>query len=220
MQHRYFLLPLLFLLSCTAGRYAAPQTAEAYPVEQRLDEQVDASVPPGTGRLVVYDAYLRLVVPEPEATAGQLLELAKRSDGYALEIGTDRAVLRVPATQLDETLEAIALLGKVRNRNLSGRDVTDQFVDLEARLRNAQATQKRFRELLAQATNVTEVLAVEAELARINFEVESLQGQINRLEEVISFATITIRLEEKVRPGPVGAVFKGLYEGVKWLFVW
>lgn len=213
---------MLFLLSCSSGRYAAgPEPSVEYAADEYREPGDEPVVDPFTAdRYVVYDAYMRLVVAEPETTTNQLLELVKNHNGYALEIGTSRSVLRVPAQLLDETLEAVALLGKVRNRTLSGRDVTDQFYDLEARLLNAQATQKRFRELLEQATNVTEVLAVEAELARISYEVESIQGQLNRLEELTSFATITIQLEEKVRPGPVGAVLKGVYEAVKWLFVW
>lgn len=64
------------------------------------------------------------------------------------------------------------------------------------------------------------MLAVERELARATTEVERLEGQLRLLQNQVAFSTVRLTVDEDVDPGPLGWVFVGLYEGVKWLFVW
>ena len=85
---------------------------------------------------------------------------------------------------------------------------------------DACSCRERVQELVDEGKNVEEILAVEKELARVTSQLESLEGQMRVLDNRTTYATVNVVLEERVRPGPVGWVFYGLYRGVKWLFVW
>jgi TolA-binding protein len=87
------------------------------------------------------------------------------------------------------------------------------------RVENAQKARKRYLELLEQATKVSDILAIEKELERLNGKIERLQGQINSFDKQVQYSSISIYFTEKVKPGPVGYIFVGLYKAVKFLFV-
>ncbi len=65
-----------------------------------------------------------------------------------------------------------------------------------------------------------EALAIEKELERINRDIDLLTGRMNKYKHLATYATVTVTTVKPVRPGPIGYVFTGLYEAVKWLFVW
>ena len=214
-----YLLPLCVLLVL-----ASCQTPYATLAESKTQMSPDRSAPgeqtpADFERRIVYDGYLRLVTPTPDSTAQRAVRAVERRNGYALEIGTERTVLRVPQGRVVETMDELAGLGKLRQRRLNGRDVSTQYYDLETRLANAQTTRDRYLELLERATEVTELLAVERELERISADIDVMTGQLNRLTELSDYATITLDLERKVKLGPVGVLVKGAYEAVRWLFV-
>ncbi len=113
----------------------------------------------------------------------------------------------------------IETLEKVKSKNISGNDVTDEYTDYNTRLENAEKTRKRWPELLAKAVTVDEILKVEKELERLNTDIDLLKEQMNRmdhLEEIFNHNRISLR---KTKPGIIGYVFVGIYKGVKWLFV-
>ncbi|MEL6720337.1 MAG: DUF4349 domain-containing protein, partial [Bacteroidota bacterium] len=83
-----------------------------------------------------------------------------------------------------------------------------------------EKTRQRYLELLNKAEKVNEILEIERELERINIDIESMKGQLKRLDGQVDYATITVNLQEKVKPGPLSAVGVGLYKVVRWLFVW
>ena len=102
--------------------------------------------------------------------------------------------LRVPAEKLASVEAEAAKLGKVLSQSASEDDVTQQHIDLEARLKNLQAEEVRLRGFLDQATKVTEMLEVERELSRVRGEIESMQAQIAYLEQQAAMATLTLAL--------------------------
>ncbi|MGD1841483.1 MAG: DUF4349 domain-containing protein [Thermonemataceae bacterium] len=168
---------------------------------------------------IISSAYLTLVCVSPDSTAKTLETIANKYEGYALELGTQRAVLRVEAESIDAALEEIKQLGEAKNLTRKAEDVTDQYADAQIRLENAEKTRNRYLELLKKAEDVEATLLVEKELQRLTTEIELLKGTIERLEHLSTFATISITLTEKKKKGVLGVVFVGLYEGVKWLFV-
>ena len=105
-------------------------------------------------------------------------------------------------------------------KRTSAVDVTDDFYDLQVRLENARLEQSKLKELYAKAVSVDEMLKVEKELARVTTDLEVLEGRMRLMENQTSYATISVHVSKRVRPGPVGWVFFGLYKGVKWLLVW
>ncbi len=105
-------------------------------------------------------------------------------------------VAKLPPEVFDDALADLADLGEVRSRHLSASDVTAQVTDVEGRLLTAETSAARLRELLASAGDVQSLVAVEAELARREAEIESLQGQQRVLADQVELATVTISLSE------------------------
>jgi hypothetical protein len=102
--------------------------------------------------------------------------------------------MRVPQPQFFTALERLESLGEVQGRNVGSQDVSEQFIDLEARLKSAQRQEQSLLSLLQKAQNVTEILTIERELTRIRGEIERVQGQLNFLQRRVELATITISL--------------------------
>jgi len=111
-------------------------------------------------------------------------------------------VVRVPSAGYGDFVAEIAKLGRVLFQSESADDVTQQHVDMKARLGNLQAEQGRLRQLFARATTVKDMLAIEQELTRVQGEIESMQAQISYLEKQAAMATVTIELTE---PQPIVA---------------
>ena len=110
----------------------------------------------------------------------------------------DTMTLRIPADQFQtfvDTLKSSDLLS-VQSSDVSAEDVTEQYYDVEARRNALQAQVDRLQELMAQATDVSEVLAVESELANAIAELDSLQGRLDRYDSVIEMSYLEISLRE------------------------
>ncbi|MCG8326298.1 MAG: DUF4349 domain-containing protein [Chitinophagales bacterium] len=210
------LLSILFLFSCGSRKYDAlaygmePAQADQNAREQKLSDDP---------RKIIFNAYLNMAVENPDSVSQQIEQLAEKYNGYASEVGTARTVIRVESDQLDAAVKAIARLGKVQNQSLQGRDVTNEYLDYEIRLDNAIKARERYLELLNKAENVEAALQVERELERLNETIDLLKGRMNRIEHLSTFATITVELKEKKKPGILGYIGLGLYHSVKWLFV-
>ena len=102
--------------------------------------------------------------------------------------------VRVPQDQFFTALERIETLGEVQSKNVGSEDVSEQFIDLEARLRSTLREEESMLALLGRSVTVSEVLAIERELARVRSEIERLQGQLNFLERRVALATISVFL--------------------------
>lgn len=108
--------------------------------------------------------------------------------------------VRVPSARLAEFSRRVASFGKVLHESANQTDVTQQHIDLTARLANLRAEEVRLRSFLNAAKNVKEMLAVEQELSRVRGEIESMQSQLDYLDKQISYGTLTIELQ---KPAPV-----------------
>lgn len=159
-------------------------------------------------RKVIYNAGMVLVVRDTEATARQVAELATSLGGYVADMngyrGSDNILrytitLRVPAEQFEAARAALrGLAVRVENETLNTNDVTDQYYDLEARLRVLRATENELLDLLRETRErggkVEDIMAIYRELTSVQGQIESLQGQLNRLEKLVALSTITVEL--------------------------
>ncbi|MFA5843420.1 MAG: DUF4349 domain-containing protein [Coriobacteriia bacterium] len=182
------------------------------------------AVSPGQ-RLVVRSKTVRLQVKRVPATVARLRILATRAGGYVTEVRlasdgqpvyressvpvpdasgagplAGYITVRVPVARYDAFVSSASALGKLLSESESTDDVTQQHVDLAARLRNLRVEEARLRALFARATTVRDTLAVESELARVQGEVESMAAQVTFLERQAAMATVSIELAE---PEPV-----------------
>ncbi|WP_291721014.1 DUF4349 domain-containing protein [Bernardetia sp.] len=174
---------------------------------------------PKEKRKILYSANMTVVSPLPDSINPQLERIAEKYDGYVGYLSTRQTTIRVKSEEFENVIEEIEKLGKITRKDIIGNDVTEQYWDAQIRLDNAIATRKRYIELLQMAKNVEEAILVERELARISQDIDLLKGQINKLDNLEEFATITISIREKAKLGLLGYVGVGLYKTVKWFFV-
>ena len=127
--------------------------------------------------------------------------------------------LRVPAKTLRIAIANLETLGTVTYRSVEGEDVTEQYIDVEARLKNKIVLRDRLKQLLEKATSVKDILAIETELNRVQGDIDSMEGRIKSLKGQVDYATVTLNLERKPILGPLGYVCKGLWWCVEKLFV-
>ena len=98
--------------------------------------------------------------------------------------------------------------GKVTHKHISSDDVTAQHRDLSAELKNKTALRARLRNLLAQATEVSDILKIEKELARLQTEIDQLSQRLNSLNSMVKLSTLTLTIKRDRIPGPLGLVTK------------
>ncbi len=169
-------------------------------------------------RLIAYNVALAVEVKEFNPAKEKLLQAVEKSGGYVGEASTaetpgqpQRAdfTLRVPAEKLPALLAELRALGRVQNEQLSTDEVTEQVVDLEARLRNARTTEQRLIAVLNERTGkVKDILEVEREIARTREEIERMDAQRVNLMNRVQLATVQVALLEEykaqLQPTPVG----------------
>ena len=102
------------------------------------------------------------------------------------------------------------MVGKVQSKNFGSEDVSERFIDLQARLKSSLREDESLLSLLDRTSTVIEVLAIERELTRVRLDIERLQGQLNFLERRIDLATITVSLSSP--PSVIWAAAFGIAE--------
>jgi len=160
-------------------------------------------------RLVIRNANLTLVVTDPTASVEAITKMAEDMGGFVVssylyetaygtgDLTTTQGTItvRVPADQLDMALDSIkAGAIEVRSENISGEDVTQQYVDLESRLRNLEAAEEQLQEIMGSATTTEDVMMVYNQLVQVRGEIESVKGQMQYFEQSARLSAITIEL--------------------------
>ncbi|MDZ4655476.1 MAG: DUF4349 domain-containing protein [Coriobacteriia bacterium] len=194
---------------------------ESVAPRQTSDVAVDA-----VDRLIIRNKTVRLEVEKVDEAISALEKLASKHDGIitAMQVATDDetpiyrydeisysdgaalrgyVTVRVPVDKYEAFLEGVSGIGTVLYQAESADDVTQQHVDMTARLENLRAEEVRLREFFDAANKVEEMLAIERELSRVRGEIESLDAQVKYLERQAAMATVTIDLTEPkplVRP--------------------
>ena len=151
-------------------------------------------------RIIVRTVNMGLVVADVSAALDGISELAQGVGGWL--VSSDRSEkhrgsisIRVPADELDNTvLRLRELASEVESEVSTSQDVTDEYVDINARLKNLQATEEALLRLFDRAEKVEDALSVQVELTRIQGEIERLQGRIKFLEQTSAFSLINARL--------------------------
>ena len=167
-------------------------------------------------RKIIYNADMSLVVEDTEASVKQIADLAERLGGYVASMNAYRRedsmvydiTIRVPADEFETGLSSLRSLAvRVESENLGTNDVTDEYYDLDARLKTMKEAEAELTELLRQTReqggSVEDVMAVYDRLMQLRADIESLQGQLNRLEKLVAFSTISLHLEPSVLSKPI-----------------
>jgi hypothetical protein len=170
------------------------------------DTRVQSAANASAQRKIIFTSDIRLVVDAFEDIDQRVHELAKQYSGFVARSniqgsdGTPRRgewTLRIPSEKHDPFVQAGQALGQVRSIRSDSQEVTAEFVDLQARLRNLQAEETRLHEHLSESTkSLKDILAVEREIARVRGEIERSQGRLNVLNDLTSLSTVTLAIEE------------------------
>jgi hypothetical protein len=147
--------------------------------------------------MLIYTATFHMAVFEAAQGLDAVKKLADDLGGYLVRRDDASITIRVPAAKYLEAQTAVVKLGDVLHRDETVEDVTEQFLDVQTRLKTKRAMQERLQQLLAQAKNVEEALAVERELARITEEIESMEGRLKVWRELVAFSTITVMFQAR-----------------------
>lgn len=197
-----------------AGDDAAVESDESYAEDAAGESGTAAQLAPG--RRLIFTGRVELEVESYEAADEEVRAIAERRGGFVSDSArrvherrnetwnTGELVVRVPSDSFDASVEEISGVGEVRSVTTDSEDVTDQLVDIEARLENLRAERDRYRELYERANETEDVLAVQERLSETQEEIERLEARQRSLEEQVAYATITVSLAEPDpgRPAP------------------
>ena len=160
---------------------------------------------------VIRTATLRLIAKDFESARGRVEAIVAQAGGFLDQIalngtaGTARTLtgtLRLPASRLADALARLRQLGQVTEDTQNTEDVTDQIVDLDARLVNARATEQRLNDILKNRTGkLSDVLDVERELARVRLEIERMDAERVNIGRRVTYAAITLEIGEERKAG-------------------
>ncbi|MBN2491854.1 MAG: DUF4349 domain-containing protein [Planctomycetes bacterium] len=176
--------------------------------------------PPESPPVLVRNADLTIRVPVVEEAIRRIRALAEQAGGFVLSSRLDAITVKVPSGKLDDVVERIADLGELTHRSIQAREVTAEFYDLEARLRNTRATRDKLHELLQKAGTVQETLQVYRELGGVQELLERLEGRLRMLRAQTTLSEVRIQVTLKRTPGPVLWVFMGVDWLLGKLFFW
>lgn len=154
------------------------------------------------GRVLIRSGRLSLRVKAPDALRSSIESVVSDVGGRVQQWSSQdgkwlNMTLRVPEPKLDEAMDRIASLGKVVGRSLQSQDVTDELIDLDARLKNLRALRDRLRSYLDQTKDLKEILEVERELARVQTELDSLEAKLKVLQDRVAMSELVVQVTKK-----------------------
>ncbi len=212
---------------------AGPFLAGAEAPTQPMSRVAFPAAPPPTAppvavpssRKVIRNGTMRLEVAALDAALGSLRALLQANGGHIANEsrsqdegqGRQAAVTcRVPAERLDEVVARLREVGREESIQLGSDDITEQYVDLEVRLRTQQQLEVRLRQLLERSSNdLSDLLEIEREVARVRTEIDQMEGRKRLWDQQVSLSTLTVLLHE---PRPIGANEGGVWRTLRQAF--
>jgi hypothetical protein len=163
-------------------------------------------VPAGAPRKVVYTADVQLIVNDLTVTEEKIRKLVSDHKGYVTQSESSGAMgarrhglwkVRIPVESFEAFLDEVAGLGVPEKTTLDSQDVSEEFYDVQARIKNKKVEEDRLLNHLEKSTGKLEdILAVEKELSRVRGEIEQMEGRLQYLSNQTEMTTVTINLQE------------------------
>jgi len=169
-------------------------------------------------RKIIKNADLSIVVQDPIQSLDDISKLAEQMGGYVVSsnvyqssygannipVPQGNISIRIPAEKLTDVMEQIKNSAiEVKTENVSGVDVTDQYVDLQSRLTAKQAAEKKLLQFLEQAENTEDTLAVYNQLQQVQSDIEVLKGQIKYIDQSAAFSSLSVTLIAEAGNQPI-----------------
>jgi len=194
---------------------------QAPKIETASEESEPSSPSIPSERIVIQTASLSIIVENPTEAVDKISQMAESMGGFVVtsniykstnsrgeEFPAANITIRVPAEKLNEALQQIKALVSdadidIKNEEISGQDVTSEVTDLESRLRNLRAAEKQLLEIMENATDSEDVIAVFRELTNVREEIELLEGQLKYYRESARLSAISVYLQAKASIEPI-----------------
>ncbi len=190
----------------TGGSAVVPGTTVPALQGPPVIRQAQLTVTVGSG---TFDSKLsdvrRLVEGQGGFIAGTDATASPATDTQSSQIRTGVINFMVPAQHFDATIDELAKVGKVQSEHIAGQEVGAQYVDLRARLANAEAQRNAMLALLGKAQNISDIIAVQNQIGQITAQIEQLKGQIKYLDDNTSYSSVTVTLTESGAPAPTSS---------------
>lgn len=206
-------------MEMAAEKIAAPTT------EQKTNETVE--------RKLIKEGRVEFETDNLYTTRKTIFEAVNKYKGY---VSSDQefkspgrksntVVIRIPADSFDNLLsEATKGVEKFDSKEINVKDVTEEFLDIQARLKTKKELEQRYIDLLKQAKNVIEILEIEKQIGELRSEIESIEGRLKYLQDRVSFSTLTMTFYETIpNETEFGQKFKNGFrsgwDNLIWFFV-
>lgn len=166
----------------------------------------DATGQMDVDRKIIYVADVQVIVKDFEAAEQKLQVLIKQHKALVAQSDLGAAAgqrregrwkIRIPAAEFDAFIKNISGMGELQRSKLDSQDVTEEFFDVQSRIKNKKIEEERLLKLLQEATGkLTEILQVEKELSRVRGDIERMQGRLNYLSNLTSLTTVMLSIVE------------------------
>ncbi len=248
MKKLFVFLFAALLMSCGSGNRGKINLAERPVAEKETALTGQSSSPENTDLLnapdqskIIKEGYIFIEVKDYPLAVEQARQALKRWKGYILKENEqttdyqvqDELVMRVPAASFDSLVnDVIKLAWKVTNKSIEAKDVTEEYVDIEARLRSKREVEKRYIDLLKEAKNVDDILKVEEQLRVIREEIEAREGRLKYLQNQSDYSTLNLTITKKLSTRTsidfffrIGEALKGGWRGllgfiIAFVYIW
>ncbi|MFC1903046.1 DUF4349 domain-containing protein [Chloroflexota bacterium] len=191
----------------------APRPSPApMPAEREATYKVGGITSVAEERMIVRNGEISLVVEDVISARDRIAQIAVGFGGYVVSsriTGEEQdrrgtISIRVPDEEFESVLTELRNMSvRVKSESTSSQDVTEEYVDLEARLKNALATEQQYLTLLDKAIDVEDILRIYDSLSRVRSEIEQIKGRMQYLERTSSMSLITVRLEPEASAKPL-----------------
>lgn len=203
------LLGLLAVFSLSCGnRYSGDGYYSAVN-SQEMEVSARAAEGETIPQRIIKEGYLSIEVRDINQATGIITDKIKELEGFVASESaytessrsSRNMTIRIPADRFDQLIAFLeAQADRVANKNITLRDVSEEFVDVEARLNTKRELEQRYRELLAKAKTVDEMLSIERELANVRAEIESMTGRLKYLSDKVALSTLNLEVFQTFSP--------------------
>lgn len=181
---------------------------ESFRVENATDMDSTTS---SAERMIIKTGSLSMVVGNVVTTAKTITDYVEKNNGFIVNSTVDKSGLelygsvtvRVPSKTFNDTISYVKEMGEVKSENISGQDITEEYSDLDAQLKNLKATEEQFLAIMKDAYKIEDVLAVQRELMNVRGQIEVMEGRMKYMKESADMSSLTVYLSTDPSKLPV-----------------
>ena len=225
------LLILMTIFACERNPDGAKMAMEQADMAEMAEEEVNSK--PIVERKLIKEGFVEFESQSIGDSRKKILAAVEKHKAYVSSDEeykssgrvSNTLVIRMPAEKFDAFLaDATQGVDKFERKEIRVKDVTEEFLDIQARLKTKKELEQRYLELLKQAKTVSEILEIETQAGQLRTEIESIEGRLKYLQNKVSFSTLTIDFYQSIpNENQFGQKFKnGLSNGwdnLIWFFV-